>query len=548
MNKKGLTLIEILVAIAILGMTGLLLANLLPSALTLYSSKIDEEDVFYNKQIILDRLTREIRQGKNVIDISSSTEPLGHLTIKLSSGDLRSYSYTLYNGKYYFTVDGEIQAGPIKELRFVGLDKNLTYTTLTSSVRALSITLVMSDNKKYVTTVAMRTEEPLPISGIFITEIMYYPAPYDKSGTSRGENIMEFVVLYNANSSPISVKNWSINGNKINKSKTGSSPSDLVIPPTSYAIVVTQGFASSFSNMYNVPASYQILEVNGGSLGWNGNRLSNTTDTVTLANDSNNTIDQVNYSSTWGGNPSGNRYYSLVRKSILQPSNSATNWRSSQCLNYGKNVSNSTYYAYCLKPVVVINEIMYRPLGVSVFSDDANYEFVEISNTSDSILSLQNWKINGNNLSTVVRGSWNIPPGGYAVIGGSGSDLNNDYKFPSTYTYIRTSSSGIGSGGAALNDSSGAITITDGNSIILDEVNYSSSWGGYGYDNDEGLIRTSCYRYSLERKQALEASQDSTNWGSSTTFNTTITRRWLLIFRYDFNFYCTPATKNSLSP
>jgi len=546
MNKKGLTLIEILVAIAILGMTGLLLANLLPSALTLYSSKIDEEDVFYNKQIILDRLTREIRQGKNVIDISSSTEPLGHLTINLFSGDFRSYAYTLYNGKYYFTVDGEIQAGPIKELRFVGLDKNLTYTTLTSSVRALSITLVMSDNKKYVTTVAMRTEEPLPISGIFITEIMYYPAPYDKSGTSRNENIMEFVVLYNANSYQVPVKNWTINGNKINKSKTGSSPSDVVIPPTSYAIVVKKDFSTLFANMYNVPASYQILEVNGDSLGQNGT-LSNTGTVALVDTDNNKIVDQVNYSYTWGGNPSGSRYYSLVRKSILQPSNDATNWRSSPCLNYGKKVGSTTYYTYCLKPKVVINEIMYRPIGVPFFDDDANYEFVEIYNTSDSILSLQNWKINGNNLSTVVMGSWNIPPGGYAVIGGSGSDLDNDYSFPSTYTYIRTSSSGIGSGGSELSDSSGTVTITDNNDVILDEVNYSSSWGGYGYDNVV-FFRTYCYRYSLERKQALEASQDSTNWGSSTTFNTTITERWLLIFRYDFNYYCTPATKNSLSP
>lgn len=79
----------------------------------------------------------------------------------------------------------------------------------------------------------------------------------------------------------------------------------------------------------------------------------------------------------------------------------------------------------------------------------------------------------------------------------------------------------------------------DSNGVVLDFVNYSSSWGGYGED---GIL--DFYRYSLERKRPLDLSQSSENWSQSTSFN--ISYRLLILFRY--NYYCTPGTKNSVSP
>jgi prepilin-type N-terminal cleavage/methylation domain-containing protein len=154
--KKGLTIIEVIIGVLILGMIALFLANILIGTIDLFARKQESQEIFSNAQIILDRLTREIRQGSQVLDISSATDTLGRLTVQLCTGDTRSFSYTLYNGKYYFTVDGDIQAGPIKELRFIGYDFNGTYTTLTSTIRTLSITLVMDNNEKYVTLVSLR--------------------------------------------------------------------------------------------------------------------------------------------------------------------------------------------------------------------------------------------------------------------------------------------------------------------------------------------------------------------------------------------------------
>jgi len=243
--KRGFTFIEILTAVSILALLALLLVNILPRVFDIYNAKFEEEERLSNVQIIFDRLTREIRQGSQVLDISPSTQTLGYLTLNLSSGDSVSYSYTLYNGKYYFTVDNEIQAGPIKELRFVGLDAQGTYTTLTSAIRTLSITVVMDNDQKYSTYVSMRSEIATITYSIFITEVMYYPAPYDKNGNGSDQRDIEFIVIYNGTTYTINLEKWQINKTtRISEVVIG----DFNLPPGKYAII--GGKNSQLNNGY----------------------------------------------------------------------------------------------------------------------------------------------------------------------------------------------------------------------------------------------------------------------------------------------------------
>lgn len=531
--KKGLTFIEILITVLILGLIAILLANILSNFNNLFYQKTEERESINNLQTIVDKLTRDIRQGNQVLDISPPTQTLGYLVLSLPSGDQTTYSYSYYNGKYYFTVDGEILAGPIKEIRFMGLDDNLTYTTVTSTVRTLSISITMDDGRYISTKVALRAQTMPQITGIFIREIMYYPAPRDRQGNNISENLMEFIVINNATYSSISLNGWKINGHIISNTLSGT----YTVPAQGLAIIGGRG--SNLSTHYFIPRNYIILEVSDPYLGQNNNPLGNNGDTIVLQDANNIVIDKVTYSSSWGGQPSGNTYYSLARKSIQNPSQDPSNWENSRFKNY--SLSNPRMDVYCLFPPVIINEIMYYPAPYDRnrrLRNEREMEFIEIYNASNQTINIQNWTINGNSLNNLVSGSWNLSPGSYAVIGGSRSALNNYYNLAQNTTYIRVSVRGLGTGGAQLPNTGGTVTLADSNGLVFDQVNYSSTWGGY--PSSSGNYR---YHYSLERKYWDVDSNDPLNWGSSNTLNYSV-----FINPLTYNVYCTPGGKNSNSP
>uniref|UniRef100_A0A7C3RVJ2 Prepilin-type N-terminal cleavage/methylation domain-containing protein n=1 Tax=Dictyoglomus thermophilum TaxID=14 RepID=A0A7C3RVJ2_DICTH len=542
--RNGLTLIEVIIGVLILGMIALLLANVLIGTIDLFGRKQESQEIFSNAQIILDRLTREIRQGSQVLDISSATDTLGKLSIQLCTGDIRSFSYTLYNGKYYFTVDGEIQAGPIKELRFIGYDFNGTYTTLTSTIRTLSITLVMDNNEKHMTLVSLRTQVQPQLSGIFITEIMYYPASLDKNGNSQDERDMEFIVLYNGTTYTVNLYGWRVNRTtRIFDSPSGS----FLLTPGNYAII--GGKDSNLTNFYNLPSSYLYLKTQQRGLYSANGEMPDNYGSVVIEDDRQNVIDQVDYSYTWGGYPSGNNYYSLLRKSISAPSNDPSNWRNSLCLNY----YTSSLYVYCLIPRLIINEVMYYPPTFDRSGNnrgERNMEFIELYNPTTQTINIQNWSINNNRFNTVVVGSWNIPPNGYAIIGGSNSTLNTSYNIPGSYTYIRTRNSGLGGGTSLLPNNSGNVVLRDNYNNIVDQVSYSLTWGGYRVYLSQPP-NYYYYHYSLERKHIFGNSQDPANWESSNILNYYFLRLrkiGSIIYYYHYYSYCTPASKNSIMP
>ena len=61
MKNKGLTFIELIIAVFILGLIVLFLANLFTTSIDLFFGKAEENEIFSNAQIILDRLARDIR-------------------------------------------------------------------------------------------------------------------------------------------------------------------------------------------------------------------------------------------------------------------------------------------------------------------------------------------------------------------------------------------------------------------------------------------------------------------------------------------------------
>ncbi len=520
--KRGFTFIEIVFAISILALLALLLVNILPRAFDIYNEKFEEQERFSNVQIIFDRLAREIRQGNIISNISPATQTLGYLVLTLSSGGSVAYSTTLYNGKYYFTVNNEIQAGPIQELRFVGLDASGTYTTLISNIRTLSMTVVMEDGQKYASTISLRAET-IP-GAIVIIEIMYAPAPRDRTGNTYTETHMEFVEIYNETSNTLNLQGWKVNGHTISTIRSGS----FNLPPGWSALIGANG--SNLPSHYNVPSNTIVLETNSSGLGSGGGELNNKSDTVEVRDNNDRIIDRVQYDDKWGGKPSGNNYYSLVRKSIEDSSQDSSNWGNYPYINY--TTGNIT--VYCLSaPLILISEVMYYPCPVDrngALRPETNMEFVELYNAFNQTINIQNWSINNNVINRNVMGGFNIPPGGYAIIGGRNSRINSWYNIPSSYIYLTTQERGLGGGTLPLGNTSGSVILRDASGRVVDQVSYSNTWGGSPSGN---------YYYSLERRSYTVSAQDSTNWGSSTTINYSI---------LTYRSYCTPGSKNSISP
>lgn len=137
---------------------------------------------------------------------------------------------------------------------------------------------------------------------------------------------------------------------------------------------------------------------------------------------------------------------------------------------------------------ILINEIMFDPEGA-----DEGHEWIEIY--SNSSVNISGWKFYEDGTShglTLINGSWIL--NGYAIIANEWNTFLADYP-----AYIGTL---IDSSWSSLSQSGESLALKNSSGDIIEEVNYSSSWGG-----EDGI--------SLERIDPLKPSNNATNWGSS---------------------------------
>lgn len=146
---------------------------------------------------------------------------------------------------------------------------------------------------------------------VVINEIMYNQA--------SGSTVPEWVELYNTTGSSIDLSGYKVTDNAVGATSLTEGaftlPAGTVIPANGYLTIGN---------------SYSTAQIK-----WSGNlALSNSADGFALFYDSNannlavsgEVIDNVEFTSSWGGNGTG---YSLERKSATGASNSSTNWGSS---------------------------------------------------------------------------------------------------------------------------------------------------------------------------------------------------------------------------
>lgn len=567
---KGLSFIEVLITVFIIGIIILGLVNVLSLYTDVFFFKTDERESISNLDMIMDRLARDIRQGRRVLAISTYT-----LTIELSTGVTHTYSLITGNdGKKYFGVDGQILAGPINEIVFSGRKDDLTYTTNAYDVRVVTFTITMADGRNMSSMIALRAEIPKVAGGVVITEIMYYPPDRDKNSNRTTPSNCQFVVLYNNSNSPVDLRGWSINGNAFSTLVSGT----WTLYPGKSAVIGSSGSNLIGTYYFPLPQYATYIKTSSSGLGTGGNALPTWgTNTITIRDSLGNVIDQVSYSNTWGGYPKSTSgqyrdYYSLVRKSLMGSSQDPNNWGDSQNLNFVANQGKVDYVCYCLIPKLVITEVMYFPCPYVILgwsnTNQNECEYIEVHNPTYSSIDLTiDWS--NNNAYCVYSTStsnyiyystkWTLAPGDYAVVSSSAANIQQYYGLSSNIIYMKTNGQSLASPTYTnLPDTSFTITLlqrrseynTPNKAYTIDYFYYSPSLGGYPYTS-----------YSLDRYYSIEIKnlgllglfRRGDNYVQNVSSSTKLCYSVFISWENNnqgkrYEVYCTPGTKNSVSP
>ncbi|ASJ08394.1 hypothetical protein A3L11_03770 [Thermococcus siculi] len=149
-------------------------------------------------------------------------------------------------------------------------------------------------------------------------------------------------------------------------------------------------------------------------------------------------------------------------------------------------------------PNVVINEIMYDP--PTSMGSDYDYEWIELYNPTDADVAIGGWVLKdaGGGGYTFPQESI-IPAGGYVIVARDATAVKGYYvtdgSFDATAVY--------GDATFTLNNNGDTITLLDDQGNIVDEVQYSPSWGANGNGK------------TLERRDPNGSSSDQSSWAES---------------------------------
>ncbi|MFZ5516391.1 MAG: lamin tail domain-containing protein [Candidatus Zhuqueibacterota bacterium] len=180
-------------------------------------------------------------------------------------------------------------------------------------------------------------------------------------------------------------------------------------------------------------------------------------------------------------------------------------------LDQDQNISNNSARVEArigfTRHAVVINEIMFRPSASTA-------EWIELFNPGDAPINVQLWKVSDSHLDAPVE----ISPADIMIDSKQYLIISEDSTiftlFPEISCPVITPADGF----PALNNSGDWIVLTDLAQNVIDDVNYSASWG-----SESG--------FSLERIRSQGQSSDPLNWGLCQD-----------------ETGATPGAKNSLSP
>lgn len=144
---------------------------------------------------------------------------------------------------------------------------------------------------------------------------------------------------------------------------------------------------------------------------------------------------------------------------------------------------------------VIINEIMADPIPGQGLPE---VEYIEIFNRSKKLFNLQQWTLSSNGYLHILPSKY-IMPESWLVI----CSPTNSAKFANADTSLILALPGF----VSLSNSGQALSISDNKSLLLDSINYNTSWYHNDEKNDGG--------WSLERIDPDNFCLESENWKAS---------------------------------
>ncbi len=160
--SKGYSLIELVIYIALFAVISAVVVQSLIFVMKTYANARSFRTLQQNGELVMERITREVRQSNNILTASSvfGTTP-GILTVSGLNSDLTQYAdtFSVTNGVVSLSTNGTVSNLSTNEV----LVSNLTFWNITTTgVKAVKVQLSLTTNnnptvtKTFYTTVVLR--------------------------------------------------------------------------------------------------------------------------------------------------------------------------------------------------------------------------------------------------------------------------------------------------------------------------------------------------------------------------------------------------------
>ena len=152
-KRKGFTLIEVCLSMALIGFILMAISPSFLSMKTTWSLSEKEIEYRHNSRIALHKMVSELKQAKEIVSITLSNNPNGRIVFMDKNNTLTEFVREKLNSTYvlmYKQSQSDILSGPIDALVF-----EVKYEDGTSSdpvkpgsIKSVGITLIFGEGKK----------------------------------------------------------------------------------------------------------------------------------------------------------------------------------------------------------------------------------------------------------------------------------------------------------------------------------------------------------------------------------------------------------------